>query len=349
MFISGVLICVLLPLQQRQSPVAQFSALPVPVFPAADTALDCPELPDTLTRGPHPCLEVVWDGWLYAGGWDTLPQTRFWRRIINLEKDSALVSTAGDRTQLAVIAAQRWDTLSGQEKELFKDSIRQAKGLPAHTVLYVTAGKKFYYKHFEALPTVIEAVQAFEDHGVDPWYAQTILLIESPGANNRSPVGAYGPFQLMPGVARQYGLKVGKSYDERASVSRSAVAAAGLISRVCIPQAHVLASRFDIPYDERDLWFRLLVLHLYHAGVGNVEGAVARTGNPVTGQDVIRRLWRTDYKGFKNASQNYSQVALAALLEFDALVAALPQEVCSMDPAVYVARELSRTAVQTGP
>ncbi len=50
---------------------------------------------------------------------------------------------------------------------------------------------------------------------VDPWYAQSILLIESPGQMKKSISGAYGAFQLMPGVARAQGLIVNKTLDER--------------------------------------------------------------------------------------------------------------------------------------
>jgi hypothetical protein len=39
---------------------------------------------------------------------------------------------------------------------------------------------------------------------------------------------------------------------------------------------------------------------------------------PETGNmDLIKRLWHTSAGGFRNASQNYSQIAIATLLELD--------------------------------
>lgn len=41
----------------------------------------------------------------------------------------------------------------------------------------------------------------------------------------KSPKGAAGPWQFMPGTAREYGLKVNKSKDERLNIRKSTVAA----------------------------------------------------------------------------------------------------------------------------
>ena len=65
----------------------------------------------------------------------------------------------------------------------------------------------------------------FENNGVDPWYAQAILLIESPAQLKKSVVGAYGAFQLMPSVARSHGIIVNKKIDERKDFNKSAFAA----------------------------------------------------------------------------------------------------------------------------
>ena len=48
---------------------------------------------------------------------------------------------------------------------------------------------------------------------MDPWYAQAILMIESPNKLQKSNAGAYGSFQLMKDVARLFGLKVNKSIE----------------------------------------------------------------------------------------------------------------------------------------
>ena len=68
-------------------------------------------------------------------------------------------------------------------------------------------------------------------------------------------------------------------------------------------------------YKENDLWFRLLVMHSYHAGAGNVKKALF-TFRPTEGNmNLIYTLWHTETRHFKSASQNYSQLVLAALLE----------------------------------
>jgi hypothetical protein len=70
-------------------------------------------------------------------------------------------------------------------------------------------------------------------------------------------------------------------------------------------------------YHEDELWFRLLVMHVYHAGAGNVQRALF-TFCPTEGNmDLIFTLWRTQTSRFKSASQNYSQLVLAAMLEMN--------------------------------
>jgi tetratricopeptide (TPR) repeat protein len=68
------------------------------------------------------------------------------------------------------------------------------------------------------------------------------------------------------------------------------------------------------------LWFRLLVLHAYHAGAGNVAGVIRKINPCEGGMQLIQTVWQTTYGGFKNASQNYSQLALAAFCNFDQMV-----------------------------
>src|SRR5690606_6168333 len=116
----------------------------------------------------------------------------------------------------------------------------------------------------------------------------------SPNKLQKSNVGAYGPFQLMKGVARMYGLKVNRSIDERADFERSAYAASSLIKNICVPRARRITDSLHIVnYDEDELWFRLLVMHIYHAGAYNVQKAVY-SFNPTEGNmDLIYTLWRT--------------------------------------------------------
>ena len=75
-----------------------------------------------------------------------------------------------------------------------------------------------------------------------------------------------------------------------------------------------------LQYNETDLWFRLLVLHAYHAGAGNVAGVIKKINPCEGGMGLIQKVWQTTYGGFKNSSQNYSQLVLAAFSNFDAIV-----------------------------
>jgi hypothetical protein len=56
----------------------------------------------------------------------------------------------------------------------------------------------------------------------------------------------------------------------------------------------------------------MLVMHIYHAGAGNVIAALDQINPTEGGMGLIQQLWQTEAAGFKNASQNYSQIALAA-------------------------------------
>jgi tetratricopeptide (TPR) repeat protein len=171
------------------------------------------------------------------------------------------------------------------------------------------------------MPTISRSIAVFKKNGVDPWYAQAILLIESPGKmNTKSGVGANGPFQLMKAVAKKEGLVVNKTIDERTDIEKSALGASRLLSKICIPYTKAMLDSAHVPYNETDLWFRLLVLHSYHAGAGNVAGIIRKIKPCEGGMQLIQTVWQTTYGGFKNASQNYSQLALAAFCNFDQLV-----------------------------
>jgi hypothetical protein len=116
----------------------------------------------------------------------------------------------------------------------------------------------------------------------------------------------------MPEVAKRYGLKVSATVDERANFTKSAYAASQLLKQSCIPSARKILNETGIRYDENELGFRLLVMHVYHAGAGNVA-AVVRKINPKTSvMDLIQNMWITTAASFGNNSQNYSQLALAA-------------------------------------
>ncbi|MEL6673293.1 MAG: transglycosylase SLT domain-containing protein [Bacteroidota bacterium] len=274
------------------------------------------------------CLKVVWDSLMYQQKWDTLNQTIFWRMVMNLGKDSAIINLAHNREIIDIVPLRKWEALTDTMKEDYRDSVRLRHELAENAGVFVTPGKRHYYEFKKMLPHIAQAVQIFEHLGVDPWYAQAILLIESPGKLQYSPVGAYGSFQLMENVATEYGLIVNDSIDEREDFPKAAQCAAALLKQRCVAQTRYMLRKREIPFQESDLWFRLLVLHSYHAGAGNVAGVLDQIAEFSSGPDFMKKVWQTEYKGFKNASQNYSQVALASLLELDVILQTLPDSVC---------------------
>lgn len=251
---------------------------------------------------------------LFQDRWDVLPQPQFWKQIMRLSPDSCLINVAEDRTILLKMSIKDWSKQTEAQKSLFKDSLRVACGLTAGEPIFVTTGKNDFYKFKEVYPELTKGVEAFERYGVDPWYAQAILLIESPGQLKKSSVGAYGAFQLMPSVARAQGLTVNDKVDERRNFDRSAYAASRLIKRVCIPEAKKILDAHNLSYNESDLWFRLFVLHVYHAGAMNVNAVVKKIDPKEGSQELIKQMWQTSAAGFGNNSQNYTQLALASQL-----------------------------------
>ena len=251
---------------------------------------------------------------LFFESWDTLAQPIFWRRIMSMSPDSGLVNVASTREVLFQTSYWDYKKKTTKERLKFKDSVRKEYCLEYGTKLYLTSGKKEFYNIEKVMPSISKGVEVFSELNVDPWYAQAILLIESPGKLAYSNAGAYGPFQLMKSVARSHGLKVNKYVDERKDFDKSAKGAASLISNTCIPEAVRILSKNDIEYCEDDLWFKLFVLHIYHAGAGNVSGLLGSIDASKGGMELIQTMWQSQWGGFKNASQNYSQVALASMI-----------------------------------
>ncbi len=251
---------------------------------------------------------------LFFESWDTLAQPIFWRRIMSMSPDSGLVNVASTREVLFQTSYWDYKKKTTKERLKFKDSVRKEYCLEYGTKLYLTSGKKEFYNIEKVMPSISKGVEVFSELNVDPWYAQAILLIESPGKLSYSNTGAYGPFQLMKSVARSHGLKVNKYVDERKDFDKSAKGAASLISNTCIPEAVRILSKNDIEYCEDDLWFKLFVLHIYHAGAGNVSGLLGSIDASKGGMELIQTMWQSQWGGFKNASQNYSQVALASMI-----------------------------------
>jgi hypothetical protein len=253
-------------------------------------------------------------------GWANLAQPNFWREIMTLAPDSCIVNIAKTREIISIMSNKQWNKQTQAQKDAFRDSVRTAHGLTKEDRIFVTTGKKDFYKFDVVYPSLTKGVEAFERFDVDPWYAQAILLIESPGQLKKSRVGAYGPFQLMPAVARAQGLTVNRYKDEREDFDRSAYGASRLIKRVCIPEAKRILDAHKVEYKEDDIWFRLFVLHVYHAGAYNVNAVVAKIKPTEGGQELITSMWKTTAANFGNNSQNYSQLALASQLILNDMV-----------------------------
>ena len=250
-------------------------------------------------------------------GCDTMPQVKFWQRIMNLNQDSCIINIHHNRTILAILHTSSWDNIERTKKLKIADSLRRIFAITDTSKVVGTTGKSFFYLFEKVASKVPLGMKAFEDNNVDGWYAKSILLIESPNQLQKSNVGAYGAFQLMPGVARMFGLKVNKKKDERANFNRSAYGASMLLKSICIPKTKQLLDTLRIPFKEDELWFKLLVMHTYHAGIGNVKAALYAMPERLQGMPLIYKLWNTNAKGFQGASQNYSQLILAAYLEYD--------------------------------
>lgn len=284
----------------------------------------CGDVVGVCKSGDTYCHNYVYDKQLYELRCDTLPQVKFWRQIMNLHKDSALVNIGHNRTVVEKTHHKDWSLKSEENRQQYRDSIRNVHGLDSTHRVLLTDGKQFFYDFDKAFVNFDRGINDFVANGVDPWYAQAILLIESPNKLQKSNVGAYGPFQLMKPVARLFGLKVNKQIDERADFDRSAYAASSLIKTICIPNTKLILDSLHITYNENDLWFKLLVMHSYHAGSGNVRQALY-TFMPTQGDmTLIYKLWHAQTRHFRSASQNYSQLVLAAMLEMNTRIQLSP-------------------------
>ncbi|MEW6468642.1 MAG: transglycosylase SLT domain-containing protein [Bacteroidota bacterium] len=262
----------------------------------------------------------IHDSRIYAHGLDTLKNIVFWNKLIKLSPDSGYVNVASTRDIICTMCVKSYQKKTDVQKTLWRDSIRKSLNLPETEKILFSTGKSDFYLLENVMADIGKGIQIFEDNGVDPFYAQAILLIESPGRLQKSNVGAYGPFQLMKGVARAQGLKVNKYVDERKDFDKSAWAAARLIKTICVPYTDAILNKYGITYNSEDLWYKLLVLHVYHAGAGNVDKAVAKIPLCELNGDFIKQLWQTTAGAFGNASQSYSQVVIACMIELDNLI-----------------------------
>ncbi len=266
--------------------------------------------------------DVICKETLESEGWTKLAQPIFWQKIMTLSPDSCFINIASSRVIVGKMSMSDWKKQSDAEKDAYRNRIRVEYQLPSDARIFVTTGKSDFYQFEKVYPSLQKGIEEFEKNGVDPWYAQAILLIESPGHLAKSSVGAYGPFQLMPAVARAQGLTVNRYKDERKDFERSAYGSSQLIKKICLPEARRILDAKNISYNEDDIWFRLFVLHIYHAGAANVSAVINKINPTEGGLELITTMWQTKAAKFRNSSQNYSQLALASqmiIVGFDKL------------------------------
>ncbi len=262
-------------------------------------------------------IEYLLVNCIYHERWDTLWQVKFWKKVISLSPDSIVLSVAGSRKLLAVVGSKWYNQMDPVTRSGWKDSLRKANNVGDWETVYATEGRDWFYHPAHVAPNLRNAIRIFQEENVDPFYAQSVLLIESPSALRKSSVGAYGPFQLMKSVAIRFGLRVNNYVDEREDFNKSAKASAGLFREICIPYAKSILESKGVVYSEDDLWFKLFVLHVYHAGASNVKSVVSVIPGVPSGRELLTTMWRTESRGFKNASQNYTQIVLASHIKFN--------------------------------
>ncbi|MCG8576075.1 MAG: hypothetical protein MI810_14390 [Flavobacteriales bacterium] len=272
---------------------------------------------------------------LFDYQWDTLAQPNFWQFVMSSTPETSILNVKETREILEIQSLEEWNKQTDKEKEAYRDTLRKRHGLAADARIFMTTGKNNFYQFEKVFPSISRGVEQFILNDTDPWYAQAILMIESPGRIAYSNAGAYGPFQLMKSVARNHGLRVDKYVDERKDFDKSAYGSSHLIRTACIPEGKRIMRKFGVNVEgdeEYSLWFRLLVLHIYHAGAGNVNNVLTNVVKPKEGgKGLITTIWQSEYGGFGNASQNYSQLALAALIVLDDLIYSKCVEICDYE------------------
>ena len=88
---------------------------------------------------------------LYKEGWDTLVQPKFWRTLMTMGEDSALINVGSTRQIINKIAVSDWNKLTKEDQSAIRDSVKVHYGLAEEEHVYMTSGKKEYII-FQKLP-----------------------------------------------------------------------------------------------------------------------------------------------------------------------------------------------------
>lgn len=243
---------------------------------------------------------------------------QFWKKDIQLTKDSFLVVNQSTREIIDVVHHKDIHRIDRASNLTSLGQVYGYKyGIHSEHRIKFVRGRKDFFDYKTIGPKLKIAHSVFTSLNVDPVIAQLLLLIESPNDHKGvSHSGAAGHFQIMPSVARRYGLKTTGRVDERLNFYKSAVVAAKLIKNYCVPNAKLICTTKGIAVDTAALWFKLLVLHIYNAGAGTLKVAVRHIDTVNSGNELIRTLWNFRHGHFQNSSQNYSQVCLGSYLGY---------------------------------
>jgi hypothetical protein len=296
-----------------------FLTTPVDTITTRDTMersikiVGCVDLPNSQTACILPVMQSAENNWLLYQ-----PEIAFWVQDIQLSADSFLVVDQISRSVVDVVHKDVVrDIEVGGNLKCLGDLYRGICFSEGDTRIKFVRGRRSFFNYSKIGPHIIEGMRIFEVHRVNPIYAQLLLLIESPNNPNAvSSAGARGHFQLMPSVAKKYGLMVNNHADERVNFDKSAMAAAKLFKYYCIPSAKRICKELNLEVVEDALWFQLLALHVYNAGSGNVKKAALLNKHVLDGNSLITALWHTRAGAFGNSSQNYSQLCLASYLAY---------------------------------
>jgi membrane-bound lytic murein transglycosylase D len=158
---------------------------------------------------------------------------------------------------------------------------------------YIERNKKGYMSMKEwGEPYLNLMDQVLEQHGI-PKELKYLAVIESGlKATALSKAGALGPWNFMPATARNYGLYVGRTRDERVDYFKSTHAAARMLTDL---------------YAQFNDW--LLVIAAYNGGPGNVLKAIRKSGGS-------RDFWTLQYH-LPNESMNHVKKFIATHYIFE--------------------------------
>lgn len=173
-------------------------------------------------------------------------------------------------------------------------------------------------------PYLIKIENIFRQYNI-PVELKYLAVIESKlKLSARSHAGAVGPWQFMPATARNYGLRVNGSVDERKDFIKSTHAAAKYLTRL---------------YNEFGDW--LLVIAAYNGGPGVVYNAMKKSGSdnfwklqqylPAESRNHVKKYIATHYLmedqgGITTITKHEASQQLSAVAHYKVIKNLTPEE-----------------------